>query len=70
MLDRISNKFNDIVRQVSGKATISEKNIQDAVEEIKVALLEADVNLRVVRRFVNRTIEEDGIVTVVHTCYG
>jgi len=58
MLDSISNKFNDIVRQVSGKSTISEKNIQDAVEEIKVALLEADVNLRVVRRFVNRTIED------------
>jgi signal recognition particle subunit SRP54 len=58
MLDRISRKFSDIVRQVSGKAKISEKNIQDAVEEIKLALLEADVNLRVVRRFVNRTIED------------
>ena len=58
MLERVSQKFNDIVRQVSGKASISEKNIQDTVEEIKVALLEADVNLRVVRRFVNRTIEE------------
>jgi len=58
MLDRISNKLNDVVRQVTGKASISEKNIQDAVEEIKIALLEADVNLRVVRRFVNHTIEE------------
>lgn len=58
MLERISDKFSDIFRQISGKATISDKNIQDAVEEIKVALLEADVNLRVVRRFVNRTIEE------------
>ncbi|WP_020612770.1 signal recognition particle protein [Sediminispirochaeta bajacaliforniensis] len=58
MLERISDKFSDIFRQLSGKATISEKNIQDAVEEIKVALLEADVNLRVVRRFVNRTIED------------
>jgi signal recognition particle subunit SRP54 len=58
MLDRLTNKFSDILRQVSGKAKISEKNIEDAVEEIKLALLEADVNLRVVRRFVNRTIEE------------
>lgn len=58
MFDNISNKFSDIVRQVSGKNKISEKNIQDVVEEIKIALLEADVNLRVVRRFVNRTIEE------------
>ncbi|MDY7027190.1 MAG: signal recognition particle receptor subunit alpha, partial [Spirochaetota bacterium] len=58
MLERISDKFNDIVKQLSGKSKITEKNIQDAVEEIKLALLEADVNLRVVRRFVNRTIEE------------
>jgi len=58
MLDGISNKFSDIVRQISGKASISEKNVQEAVEEIKTALLDADVNLRVVRRFVNSTIEE------------
>lgn len=58
MLDKISTKFSDIFRQVSGNASISEKNIEEAVEEIKLALLEADVNLRVVRRFVNRTIEE------------
>jgi len=58
MLDRISSKFTDIIRQVSGQKRISEKNIDDTVNEIKIALLEADVNLRVVRRFVNRTIEE------------
>jgi len=58
MLDRISQKFTDIIRTVSGKSSISEKNIKDTVEEIKIALLEADVNLRVVRRFVNRTVTE------------
>ena len=58
MLERISGKFSDVLRQISGKDRISEKNVRDAVEEIKVALLEADVNLRVVRRFVNRTLEE------------
>jgi len=58
MLDRITQTFGDIVRQISGKATITEKNVQDAVEQIKIALLEADVNLRVVRRFVNRTLED------------
>ncbi len=58
MLHRISQKFTDIFRDISGKSTISEKNIQDAVDEIKITLLEADVNLRVVRRFINRTIEE------------
>ena len=58
MLENISDKFTDIVRHISGKGTISEKNVQEAVEEIKIALLEADVNLRVVRRFVNRTLED------------
>lgn len=58
MFDSISDKFSSIIRSISGKSKISEKNIQDAMEEIKVALLDADVNLRVVRRFVNRTMEE------------
>lgn len=58
MFDAISDKFSSIIRSISGKSKISEKNVQDAVEEIKMALLDADVNLRVVRRFVNRTLEE------------
>lgn len=58
MLDRLTEKFSDVVRSLSGKSKISEKNIQDAVEEIKIALLEADVHVRVVRRFVNRTIRD------------
>lgn len=58
MLEKVSSKFSDVIKKLSGKSTISEKNIQDAVEEIKNALLEADVNLRIVRRFVNHTIEE------------
>ncbi|HRS66036.1 MAG TPA: signal recognition particle receptor subunit alpha, partial [Spirochaetia bacterium] len=55
MLERLTQKMGDIVRQISGKASITEKNIEDAVEAIKIALLEADVNVRVVRRFVNGT---------------
>ena len=58
MLEKITSTFSGIVKKLSGKSTITEKNIEDAVEEIKMALLEADVNLRVVRRFVNSTIEE------------
>ncbi len=58
MLEKLSGKLTDLVRQIGGKAHISEKNIQDAINEIKIALLEADVNLRVVRRFVNQATEE------------
>lgn len=58
MFDSISTKFTGIIKNLSGKGKITEKNIRDAVDEIKDALLDADVNLRVVRRFVNSTVEE------------
>lgn len=58
MLEKLTNTFGNIVKTISGKSTITEKNIEETVEQIKMALLEADVNLRVVRRFVNATIEE------------
>jgi signal recognition particle subunit SRP54 len=58
VFEKLTGKITDALRFVTGKSTISEKNIEDAVEAIKMALLEADVNLRVVRRFVNSTIEE------------
>ena len=58
MLEKITGTFSGIVKTLSGKSTITEKNIEETVEQIKMALLEADVNLRVVRRFVNSTIEE------------
>ncbi len=58
MFDSITSKFTGIMRTLSGKGKISEKNVRDAVDEIKEALLDADVNLRVVRRFVNSTLDE------------
>lgn len=58
MLEKLTNTFGGIVKTIAGKSTITEKNIEETVEQIKMALLEADVNLRVVRRFVNSTIEE------------
>ena len=54
----LSSKLTEVLRQVTGKSTLTKKNIQDAVEEIKIALLEADVNIRVVRRFINRTSQD------------
>lgn len=58
MLEKISETFTDVFRTISGKASISEKNVEDALERIKIALLEADVNVRVVRRFINGALEE------------
>jgi len=58
MLEKISETFTDVFRSMSGKSTITEKNVEDALERIKFALLEADVNVRVVRRFINGALEE------------
>lgn len=58
MLEKITESFSNVFRSLSGKSAINAKNIEDAVGEIKLALLDADVNLRVVRRFVNQTIAD------------
>ena len=44
MLEKITDTFSGIFRKLSGKNAITEKNIEEAVEQIKMALLEADVN--------------------------
>jgi signal recognition particle subunit SRP54 len=58
MFDKLTGAVSDALRFVQGKSTITEKNIGDTIEAIKIALIEADVNVRVVRRFVNQTAEE------------
>ena len=58
MLESITQSFAGITKRLSGNHKITEKNIQESLEEIQIAMLEADVNLRVVRRFINKAREE------------
>ncbi len=58
MLEKITETFSDVVRTISGKSSITERNVEEALDRIKMALLEADVNVRVVRRFINGALEE------------
>ncbi len=58
MLDNITKAFTDVFRTISGKAIINENNIQKALADIRMALLEADVNINVVRTFINEVTEE------------
>jgi len=53
VLDRLQEKIKDVFRNLSGSGKISEKNIEDGIREIKLALLEADVNYKVVKEFVD-----------------
>lgn len=55
--ESISLKFQGFLRTLAGKKVLTEQNVRDMLEEIKAALLEADVNIRVVRRFTNRVLE-------------
>ncbi len=54
MLDNLGNRFQDIFKKVKGNGVLNEKNIQDALREVRLALLEADVNYKVVKDFVAR----------------
>ena len=53
MLDNLTARLATIVKHVRGEARLTENNIQDALREVRVALLEADVALPVVKHFVD-----------------
>src|SRR5437763_16680737 len=52
MLDTLTARLAKIVKHIRGEARLTEANIQDALREVRVALLEADVALPVVKQFI------------------
>ncbi|WP_372365096.1 signal recognition particle protein [Candidatus Uabimicrobium sp. HlEnr_7] len=58
MFKTLSNKFDDIKNKFFSSGKISEKNIQEGIEEIEKALINADVNFRVVKGLVKRVKEK------------
>jgi signal recognition particle subunit SRP54 len=52
MFESLGEKFDSLVRKLQGQGTISQRNIEDALRDVRLALLEADVNVGVVRDFV------------------
>ena len=52
MLDNLTNRLARIVKTIRGEARLTESNVQDALREVRMALLEADVALPVVKDFV------------------
>jgi signal recognition particle subunit SRP54 len=52
MLDNLTSRLTSIVKHIRGEARLTEANIQDALREVRVALLEADVALPVVKHFI------------------
>ena len=54
MFDNLTERLSGTFRKLTGKASLTENNIQDALREVRRALLEADVALPVVKDFIDR----------------
>lgn len=52
MFDNLSDKLEGVFKKLRGHGKLSEKNITDGLKEVRIALLEADVHYRVVKRFI------------------
>ena len=55
MFDSLSDKLQGIFKNLRGFGKLTEKNVADALREVRLALLEADVNYKVVKDFIERT---------------
>jgi signal recognition particle subunit SRP54 len=54
MFDSLSTRLQDVFRQIRGEARLTEQTVEIALRQIRMALLEADVNFKVVKAFIDR----------------
>lgn len=58
MFDNLTDRLSRTLRNISGRGRLTEENIKETLREVRMALLEADVALPVVRDFINRVKEK------------
>ena len=58
MFDSLQDKLTKTIRNIQGKGKLSERNMEETLKEIRIALLESDVNYNVVKNFLERVREE------------
>ena len=58
MFSTLTDKFNAVIRTISGQGKISESNVREAMADVRTALLEADVHYEVVETFTKKVIDE------------
>ncbi len=58
MFDSLTDKLSGVFRSLSGRGRISEENIRQALDEVRTALLEADVHFQVVKQFIDAASEK------------
>ena len=52
--EQLSEKFTRVIKKMKGEARLTDKNMDEMLKEVKIALLEADVNFKVVKEFANK----------------
>ena len=53
MFESLTEKLQSTFKKLSGQGKLTEKNVSDALREVRFALLEADVSYKIVRQFVD-----------------
>ncbi len=69
MFDNLSGKLQNAFRSLRGLSKISETNVADSLREVRMALLDADVNFKVVKDFIDRVKEKSlgqEVIAAVH----
>ena len=54
MFENLSSKLDAVFKRLKGHGKLTEQNIKEALKEVRIALLEADVNFKVARDFIER----------------
>ena len=55
--ENLSNKLQEVFKQLRGKGKLTEADVKAAMHEVKIALLEADVNFKIVKEFIKKVTE-------------
>src|SRR6267143_3441424 len=67
MFDSLSGKLQNVFRSLRGLGKISESNVADSLRDVRLALLDADVNFKVVKDFIDRVREKSVGAEVVQS---
>jgi signal recognition particle subunit SRP54 len=67
MFHALSDKFEKILKKLRGQGVLTEQNIADALKEVRFALLEADVNFKIVKDFIERVRQKAVGQEVLHS---
>ena len=62
MFDNLSDRLNLVFKKLKGHGKLSEKNIEEGLKEVRMALLEADAHYKVVKKFISNRIKRHALL--------